>query len=207
MKPKPRSATTFLIVPAVTLTSLVFSNGNTVARSPEKTVDHTALATLRGDLHHTHVAEKVRFQTVIEQARGPGATVALIPMDHVAALGGMKQKRVFGWINGQEFMTATFPYRGEGLWVGVPKAAREAAGVVLGDKVTLELMLDEAPRTMAIPRELATAFAAEPELAMRFEKLSFSRKRELADPISEAKKQETRDARTNKALTRLRQLG
>jgi len=125
-------------------------------------------------------------------------------MQHVPALGGMKQKRVFGWINGHEFMTATFPYKGEGLWVGVPKAARVAAGAVVGDKVALELLLDETPRTVAIPPELAAAFAAEPELAERFEKLSFSRKRELADPISEAKRHETRDARVEKAVARLR---
>jgi hypothetical protein len=128
-------------------------------------------------------------------------------MEHVPALGGMKQKRAFGWINGHEFMTATFPYKGQGLWVGVPKAARVAAGAAVGDTVTLELILDETPRTVAVPPELAKAFAAEPELAARFEKLSFSRKRELADPISEAKKQETRDARTEKAVARLREVG
>jgi hypothetical protein len=152
------------------------------------------------------MAEKVRFETVIEPARGPGATVALIPMEHVPALGGMKQKRAFGWVNGVEFMTATFPYKGEGLWVGVPKATRVAAGLAVGDKCTMELMLDETPRVVEVPAELTAAFAAEPELRTRFEKLSFSRKRELADPISEAKKPETRSARLEKALTRLREL-
>ena len=125
-------------------------------------------------------------------------------MEHVPALGGMKQKRAYGWVNGVEFMTATFPYKGEGLWVGVPKAARVAAGLVVGDRCTMELMLDEAPRTVEVPPELAAAFNAEPELAKRFEKMSFSRKRELADPISEAKKPETRAARLEKALARLR---
>ena len=153
------------------------------------------------------MADKVRFETVIEPARGPGATVALIPMEHVPALGGMKQKRAFGWVNGIEFMTATFPYKGEGLWVGVPKAARVAAGLVVGDKCTIELMLDEAPRTVAVSPELAAAFKAEPELAARFDAMSFSRKRELADPISEAKKPETRAARLEKALARLRDNG
>ena len=153
------------------------------------------------------MAEKVRFETVIEPARGPGATVALIPMEHVPALGGMKQKRAFGWINGIEFMTATFPYKGEGLWVGVPKATRVVAGLAVGDKFTMELMLDETPRKVDVPPELAAALKAEPELGARFEKLSFSRARELADPISEAKKPETRAARLEKALTRLRELG
>ena len=153
------------------------------------------------------MAERVRFETVIEQARGPGATVALIPMEHVPALGGMHQRRAFAWIGDVEFMTATFPYRGEGLWVGVPKAARVAAGLVVGAKCTMELMLDETRRTVAVPPELAAALAADPALGALFEKLSFSRKRELADPISEAKKPETRAARLAKALARLRELG
>jgi hypothetical protein len=153
------------------------------------------------------MAVKVRFETVIEPARGPGATVALIPMEHVPALGGMKQKRAFGWVNGVEFMTATFPYKGEGLWVGVPKATRVAAGLVVGDRCTMELMLDETPRTVQVPPDLEAALAAEPALKTAFEKLSFSRARELADPISEAKKPETRAARLEKALTRLRELG
>jgi hypothetical protein len=150
------------------------------------------------------MADKVRFHTTIEPARGPGATVALVPPEHVPALGGMKQKRVFGWINGHEFMTATFPYKGEGLWVGVPKAARVAAGLSVGDATTLELMLDETPRVIELAPELSAALEAEPELAVRYEKLSNSRKRELADPVREAKRPETRTARVEKALARLR---
>jgi uncharacterized protein YdeI (YjbR/CyaY-like superfamily) len=82
-----------------------------------------------------------------------------------------------------------------------------AAGLVIGDKFTLELMLDETPRTVTVPPELAEALAADAELGARFENLSFSRKRELADPISEAKKPETRAARLEKALARLREPG
>jgi hypothetical protein len=152
------------------------------------------------------MAERQRFRSTIEQARGPGAAVALVPPEFVEALGGFKQKRAFGWLNGNEFTTATFPYKGTGLYVGVPKAARVAAGVDYGDEVELEILLDETPRTVQIPAELAAAFKVEPELATRFERLSFSRKRELADPISEAKKPETRAARLDKALARLREL-
>ena len=72
------------------------------------------------------MAAKVRFKSTIEQARGAGATVALVPAEVIQALGGLKQKRAFGWLNGIDFMTATFPFKGT-LYVGVPKAARVAA--------------------------------------------------------------------------------
>jgi hypothetical protein len=152
------------------------------------------------------VAEKVRFRTTIEQARGPGATVAIVPPEHVPALGGMKQKRAFGWVNGVDFMTATFPFKGLGLYVGVPKAARVAAGLNVGDEADMELMLDESPRVVELAPELKAAFDAEPELRARYDKLSTSRKRELADPVAEAKRPETRAARVEKALARLREL-
>lgn len=151
------------------------------------------------------MAEKVKFKTTIEQARGPGATVALVPGEHVPALGGMKQKRAFGWINGIEFMTSTFPYKQQGLWVGVPKAARVAAGAVLGDEVELELMLDESPRVLELEPELEAAFKAEPALRTKFESLSWSRKRLIAEPLAAAKKPETRAARLAKALEDLRE--
>jgi uncharacterized protein YdeI (YjbR/CyaY-like superfamily) len=96
------------------------------------------------------------------------------------------------------------PYRG-GLYVGLHKAAREEAGVQIGDEVELELTRDDSPRELETPRELEAAFNAEPALRERFDALSFSRRRDLAGPISEAKKPETREARLEKAIAALRE--
>lgn len=179
----------------------------TVARSAEKTVDHTAATALpRRKAHHTRVVEKHGFRSTIEQARGPGATVALVAMEVIPALGGLKQKRAFGWVNGIEFMTATFPYKGT-LYIGVPKAARVAAGLLVGDKADFKVMLDESPRKVELAPELKAALKSAPDLKKRFDALSFSRQRELADPVTEAKRPETRAARVEKALMRLRGLG
>jgi uncharacterized protein YdeI (YjbR/CyaY-like superfamily) len=95
------------------------------------------------------------------------------------------------------------PYRGA-FYLGVHKATREAAGVEIGDEVELELTRDDSPRVLEIPPELEAAFASEPALRDRFDALSFSRRRDLAGPISEAKKPETRQARLEKALAALR---
>jgi bifunctional DNA-binding transcriptional regulator/antitoxin component of YhaV-PrlF toxin-antitoxin module len=150
------------------------------------------------------VAEQLRFRSVLEQAQGPGATVALITPEVATELGGLKQMRVFCWLNGVEFKSSTYPWRGEGLYVGVPKAAREAAGVKLGDTVELEILRDDSPRVLELAPELEAALAAEPEMRARFDALSFSRRRELADPVAEAKKAETRAARVEKSIERLR---
>jgi hypothetical protein len=120
------------------------------------------------------------------------------------AMGGPKQFRVVGTLNGVPMKTSTFPYEGEGLWMGVHKATREAAGVAFGDDLELEITRDDAPRVLELPPELEAAFVAEPALRERFDALSFTRRRELAEPIAEAKKPETRAARVAKALTALR---
>jgi uncharacterized protein YdeI (YjbR/CyaY-like superfamily) len=66
---------------------------------------------------------------------------------------------------------------------------------------------DEGPRALEIPPELEAAFTAEPALRARFETLSFSRRRDLAGPISEARRPETRAARLEKALATIRAPG
>lgn len=145
-----------------------------------------------------------RFRSVIEAARGGGA-VALVPPHVRDALGGLKQMRVTGTLNGTPFRSSTMPYRGA-FYVGVHKATREAAGVGIGAEVELTLIRDDSPRTLELAPELEAALAAEPALRQRFDALSFSRRRELAEPIAEGKKPQTRAARLEKALAHLREL-
>ena len=114
--------------------------------------------------------------------------------------------RVTGTLNGLPFRSSTMPYRGA-FYVGVHKASREAAGVGIGDEVELTLARDDSPRMLELASELEAALAVEPALRERFEGLSFSRRRELAEPIAEAKKPETRQARLEKALAALREPG
>jgi antitoxin component of MazEF toxin-antitoxin module len=143
-----------------------------------------------------------RFITVVEAATGGGAA-AQIPPDVAQQLGGNRQMRVTGTLNGHPIRTSTMPYRGA-FYVGLHKAAREAAGVEIGDQVELELTRDDSPRVLELPPELEAAFLAEPALRERFSGLSFSRRRDLVGPISEAKKPQTRASRLQKALAILR---
>jgi hypothetical protein len=150
------------------------------------------------------MAEEHRFRTTIEAATGGGAA-AKIPPDVRDALGGNRQMRVTGTLNRTPFRSSTMPYRGA-FYVGIHKATRAEAAVEIGDEVELTLIRDDSPRTLELAAELEAALTAEPRLRERFDALSFSRRRELADPIAEAKKPETRQSRLEKALAALRQL-
>ena len=151
------------------------------------------------------MAETHRFTAKLEAARAGGAIV-LVPDEVARALGGLTQMRVVGTVNGVAYQSSTMPYGGRGLFMGVHKATREAAAVDFGDRVAVEIARDDRPRVLEIPPELEAAFVAEPELRQRFDGLSFSRRKDLAIPISEAKLPETRAARLEKALTQLRVL-
>jgi len=147
----------------------------------------------------------LRFTATLEEARAGGAVV-LVSAEVATALGGLKQMRVFGTLNGVDYRSSTMPYAGRGLFMGVHKATRQAAGVDFGDVVEIEVTRDDAPRTLELAPELEAAFSAEPELRARFDALSFSRRRDLAGPIADAKRPETRARRLEAALAHLRSL-
>ncbi len=147
------------------------------------------------------MADRHTFESVIESARGGGA-VARIPDDVTRALGGLKQMRVNGVVNGVEYKSSTMPYRAA-FYLGVHKKTREAAGIEIGDRVVIEISRDDSPRVLELAPELEQALAGNPQLRARFDSFSFSRRRELSDPIREAVRPETRAARLAKALEQL----
>ena len=75
----------------------------------------------------------------------------MIPLEIAEAMGGRKQFRVIGTFNGVPLKSSTFPYWGEGLWLGVHKATREKAGAAFGDEVELEIRRDAPPEATIVP--------------------------------------------------------
>jgi hypothetical protein len=68
-----------------------------------------------------------------------GLAVIDIPADEVAKLGGRRQFKVRGTLNGTEFTGSTMLVGGGGYCVGVSKAAMKAAGVDIGRQVDITL--------------------------------------------------------------------
>ena len=92
---------------------------------------------------------------------------------------------------------------GRTYYLGLNKDTREGAGVEAGDLVRVEMELDDAPRVVEIPSELAVALAAVPDARERFDQLSFTHRREYARWITEAKRDETRQRRVSQAVQML----
>jgi hypothetical protein len=149
------------------------------------------------------VSEAHRFSAELEAGRGGGAML-LVPPEIATALGGLKQMRMVGTINGIPYQSSVMPYGGRGLFLGVHKATREAAGVVPGELVDVVVSRDERPRVVEVPAELAAALAANPEAQAAFDQLSFTNRKEMATSVAEAKRPETRERRLAAAMARLR---
>jgi len=62
-----------------------------------------------------------------------------IPLDLVQELGGRRQMRMAGSLNGVPFTGSTMLVAGGGFCVGVSRAALDAAGLAVGDDADVEL--------------------------------------------------------------------
>jgi hypothetical protein len=75
-----------------------------------------------------------------DSSKPGGLNVVDIPAELVSELGGRRQMRVTGTINGAPFTASTMLVAGGGFCLGVSKAALKAADAALGDRVELEII-------------------------------------------------------------------
>lgn len=144
----------------------------------------------------------MRFRTTI-QLNGKTATGIQVPPKVVESLGSSKRPAVRVTINGYTYRSTVAVMGGE-FMLPVAAEVRERAHVAAGDEVDVDLELDNEPRDVTIPPDLAEALAVDPEAKQRFDRLAYSRKRELALSVEGAKTAETRQRRLAKALDELR---
>ena len=136
--------------------------------------------------------------------RGPAAAVVLDD-DHVAVVGeGAKRFPVRATINGYSWRTTVTRMRGEFL-LGLSREVREGARVEAGDRVEVDIELDLAPREVEVPAALADALATSPTSRSAFDALAYTHRKEFARWISEAKGEDTRRRRVEKALAMLQE--
>jgi hypothetical protein len=144
----------------------------------------------------------MRFTATIELG-GRTATGIPVPEDVVLGLGRGKRVPVTVTIGGHTYRSTIAPY--SGLYM-LPLSAehREAAGVMAGQDVEVDVEVDDAPREVEVPEDLGAALAADEAARAAFGKLSYSNKRRIVMSVEGAKAAETRARRIDKALAELR---
>jgi hypothetical protein len=147
----------------------------------------------------------VKFEAVLSSdPGGGGGTFISIPGDVAAQLGLRGMPNIQAVIAGAPYRGSLRPM-GDGTYgLGVLKSIQAGAGVGAGDRITVLLELDNAPRTVEVPPDLVRVLAKDKRAAAAWEKLSFTNKKELAGSLESAKKPETRERRLNGAVAKLR---
>lgn len=140
------------------------------------------------------------LDTVLEP-RGPACAIILTDAQ-VAELGGGKRAAVQVTIGDRSAALRIGVMGGENL-IGLSKAARAELGVEIGDSVHATVTLEEGPREVEVPAELAEALATDPAARTAYEGLAYSHRKEYAVWVGEAKRPETRARRAAQALSML----
>jgi hypothetical protein len=143
----------------------------------------------------------MRFRAELLRAGGT-ATGFEVPEEIVAGLGGGGRPKVVVTVNGFQFRSSIARMGGRYL-LGVSAERRAAAGVEGGQVLDVEVTLDEAPREIEVPPDLAAALAAAPSAAAFWATMSFSNQRWHVDQLTAAKTPETRARRLARSLALL----
>lgn len=138
-----------------------------------------------------------RFDASIEAA-GRGGAVVVVPFDVQEVLGS-KRPPVRVTVNGYVFRTTIAPMGGRSL-LGLNREVRDAAGVAIGETVSVELERDDEPRVVEEPADFAALLADAPAARAAFDALSYTHRKEYVRWITEAKRDETRQRRLHRAI-------
>ncbi|GAA2634472.1 YdeI/OmpD-associated family protein [Paractinoplanes durhamensis] len=137
------------------------------------------------------------------ESRGPAGAFVLSDEQAAAVGGGRKAFPVQVTVNGVTLALRLARMGGENL-IGLARAARDQAGVTVGETYAITLSADEAPRVVEVPDDLAAALAVDAPAAAAFEALAYSHRKEFVRWITEAKREATRAQRVTKTIEMLR---
>lgn len=121
-----------------------------------------------------------------------------VPFDPRTVFGKVRAPVVVT-LDGYSFRSTIAAMGGE-CFIPLRKSHREAAGLEGDETLSVTLALDEGPRTVQPPADLARALKAIPLAWERWRELSYTHQREYAEAVQEAKKDETRLRRIESAV-------
>ena len=140
----------------------------------------------------------IRFKAKLLRPISPkGAAWAflVLPADASAKLPTRSMTTVDGTLEGHAFRATLEPDGRGSHWLKVGRVLREAAGVALGDTVTLVIMPVAVEPEPRVPADLRKALAAAPAARVEWSSLTPVARRDWIHWITSGKKAETRERR------------
>ncbi|MBB3178032.1 YdeI/OmpD-associated family protein [Variovorax sp. Sphag1AA] len=147
---------------------------------------------------------RMRFKFHAKVVPSGNATAVEVPKDGIESFGAGARPPVAISINGHTWRSRIAVKDGKCL-VGISAANRQASSISEGDVVEVFVELDEAPRTVPEPPDLAEALKKSKHARAAFDGLPFGLKRKHVAAIEDAKSLETRQRRIAKLVSDLQQ--
>ena len=145
----------------------------------------------------------VSFTTTLWAAGGSNVGI-VVPEDIVLGFGRGKRVPVVVTIDGDYSYRNSIASMGGRFLISFNAETRAATGKSAGDEIEVTLDVDDEPRTVDIPAELAAALAADPAAAQVWSTLSNSKQRAHAQSVADAKSENTRTRRVQNIMEALR---
>lgn len=130
------------------------------------------------------------------------ATAVEVPAAVMKALGGEARPPVTITINGHSWRSRVAAMRGQQL-IGISAANRASAGIAEGDTVEIDVELDDAPRTVDLPPDLAIALKHGAGALAAFERLPFGLRQKHVRDIEASSTATVRERRIGKLVATL----
>ena len=143
------------------------------------------------------------FRTELWAAGGKNVAI-VVPDEVVAAFGRGKRVPVVVTIDGGYQYRNTIASMGGQFLLSFNAATRAATGRGAGDEVEVRLDVDDQPRLVEVPDDLAAALAADPAAQAAWDATSYSNRRSDVESINGAKTPATRARRIDSTLAKLR---
>ncbi len=141
----------------------------------------------------------MRFDTTLSQMGNN--TGIEVPPEVIEELGGGKRAAVTVDVNGYVY-ASTIGVMGGRFLIPFSSDKRAATGLSGGDPISVDLILDTAPRTVEVPEDLASALA-ESGVREAFYALSPSARKAHVTQVESAKAAETRARRVAAVVAKL----
>jgi len=143
--------------------------------------------------------KKFRFRLKIQGKEAGVVSAITPPIDVEETFGTRGRVPVRGTMNGFPFRSSLMPMGGCHM-MPVNKVLCDGARVKPGDIVDVVMERDMEERTVEAPPSLQKELAKNKKAQERWEKLSFTHKKEMANSITGAKQEETRKRRLAKVM-------
>lgn len=145
------------------------------------------------------------FESVIKASEvGSGGAYIEFPYDVQKEFGVKGRVKVVCYFDGMKYQGSLVRMGTQCHIIGITKEIRKRIGKTIGDEVQVRLYKDESERSVELHPLLTEALKNDIVLRENYEKLSYTKKKEIFNLLTTARKEETIKRRLEKIIAQLK---